>query len=109
MKTLRCQLLEPGLLTACLLLLLAPSGMAQEAKIKEKELSFQASSMPWKELFSWFADRSGTPVLTQGRTPTGSFDLISPQGTKYTVTQVLDLINVNLMEQKYLLVRRSNA
>jgi hypothetical protein len=108
MKTSRCQLLEPALVTA-ILLLFAPAGMAQESRIKEKELSFQASGMPWKELFSWFADRTGMPVVTQGKTPTGSFDIISPQGTKYTVTQVLDLINVNLMEQKYLLVRRSNA
>jgi type II secretory pathway component GspD/PulD (secretin) len=107
MKTLRSKLLEPALPTAFLVLLFAPSGMAQEPK--EKQLSFQANSMPWRELFNWLADRTGTPVVTQGRTPTGSFDLISPQGTKYTVTQVLDLINVNLMEQKYLLVRRSNA
>ena len=109
MKTLRSKLLEPALPTAFLLLLFAPSGMAQVSKIKEKQLSFQANSMPWRELFNWLADRTGTPVITQGRTPTGSFDLISPQGTKYTVTQALDLINVNLMEQKYLLVRRSNA
>jgi type II secretory pathway component GspD/PulD (secretin) len=106
LKSLPCKLLGAGLVTAFLLFLFAPAALAQA---KEKQLTFQASAMPWKELFSWLADRTGTPVITQGKTPMGSFDLISPQGTKYTIIQALDLINVNLMEQKFLLVRKSNA
>src|SRR5262245_12870797 len=87
LKALPCKLLGAGLVTAFLVFLFAPAAAAQVSGKKEKELSFQANAMPWKELFGWLADRTGMPVVTQGKTPTGAFDLISPQGTKYTVTE----------------------
>src|SRR5262245_47210604 len=110
MRRIYDKLIGAGAVAALLCVLLAQSGTAQGPKTEEKELSFQTNSIPWKELFNWLSDRTGKPVLTSGgKIPTGSLNIISPKGTKYTLPQVMDIINENLMEQKYLLVRRARS
>jgi hypothetical protein len=65
--------------------------------------------MPWPRLFEWLADRTKMPVFTPGgKSPTGSLNIVSP-GTKYTLPQVIDLINESLQDQKFLLVRRARS
>jgi type II secretory pathway component GspD/PulD (secretin) len=103
------RLIAAGGLAALLCILFVQAGPAQGPK-KEKELSFQTNSIPWKELFNWLSDRTGMPVLKNtAKFPTGSLDIISPKETKYTLPQVMDIINDNLMEQKFLLVRRPRS
>ena len=97
------------MLPALLGLLFASSGAAHGPKVKQQEFSFQTNAIPWNELFNWLSNRTGMPVLTQVKTPTGSLNIISPKGTRYTLPQVLDLINENLLEQQCLLVRRHNS
>ena len=97
------------MLPALLGLLFASSGAAQGPKIKEQEFSFQTNSISWTELFDWLSKRTRKPVISQVKTPTGSLNIISPKGTKYTLPQALDLINESLLEQQCLLVRRHNS
>src|SRR2546421_552355 len=61
-------------------------------------------SMPWGNVFEWLTDQTGLPVVTNHK-PTGSFDFYSPK-VKYTLPQVLDLMNEALLIQKYILIRR---
>src|SRR5260370_28826969 len=101
MKSYRDKMIGAGALAALLCILLAQSGTAQGPKSKDRELTFQANSIPWKELFNWLSDRTGMPVLTSGaKIPAGSLNIISAKRTQYTLPQVMDIINQNLLEQK---------
>jgi hypothetical protein len=93
------------------LLLFASSAAAQSTKTKimEEGLSFQTNAIPWNALFKWLSERTGMPVNTQGKTPAGTLNIVSPKGTKYKLPQIIDLINENLLEQKLLLLRRHNS
>jgi len=46
-------------------------------------LSFRATA--WSKVFAWLSDKSGMKVVLhpEVQAPTGSFDMISPQGKKH--------------------------
>ena len=58
----------------------------------------------------WLADHSGLEVVTTQK-PTGTVSVIAPKGKvkKYTIPQVIDILNEQLLPQKLLLVRRTNS
>jgi type II secretory pathway component GspD/PulD (secretin) len=65
-------------------------------------------SMPWAAVFEWLSDRTGLPVIGTQRPPRGNLNIISPK-QKYSLAQVMDIINSSLLEQKLLLVRGPKA
>src|SRR5262249_28753341 len=95
------------LLAALLCLLIwHPAGRAAEdespAKDKDMFLTFEVRSMPWARVLEWLSDRTGKPVISTIKPPSGKLNIISPK-KKYTLPQVMDLINEFLMEEKLLL------
>jgi hypothetical protein len=89
----------------------APEKKAEVRKKDEKLYSFSMDKKPWGSVFSWLADRTGRPVIAPNY-PAGTFTFIAPEGKKYTLPEVIDIINDglvgNVATQKYYMINRDN-
>jgi type II secretory pathway component GspD/PulD (secretin) len=64
---------------------------------------------PWSDVLEWLADQTGLPVSTNYK-PTGTFTFIAPKGAnEYTIPQIVDILNENLVNQNYILIRRDQS
>lgn len=75
-----------------------------------KTIAFEMRNKPWPDVLEWLAEQSGLEVITSHK-PTGTVTFIAPKTKvrKYTIPQVIDILNEQLMSQKLLLVRRTNS
>src|SRR5262245_18161913 len=89
--------------------LLAACGVAaaQEAVKPEPTVSFSFDNKRWSEVIDWFRTESGL-VYAGTVTPTGSISIKPPVGKRYTIPQVVDLLN-ELLAPRYVLVRRGQS
>ena len=87
-----------------------PSGAA--SKPAEKTVSFNMEGQRWSAVFQWLVDQTG---LKYGSSylPQGSFTFKSPNDRKYTISEVIDIINEaldsNPDQQRYILIRRETS
>src|SRR5438093_768337 len=82
---------------------------APEPKAKEKLVEFNMVNQPWNKVFEWLTDHTGMAFVgPTTAAPTGSFTFINPKGKKYSVPQIIDIINAGLLQYQYVLVRRAN-
>ena len=72
----------------------------------EKTYSVAFEKAPWSSVFEWFAKESGLTYLGT-QSVTGSLTLKSDK--KYTLGELLDLLNEALSQQKYIIIRRSQS
>lgn len=77
-----------------------------------KRYEFEVKNKPWPEVFNWLTKITGVPVTSIDK-PTGTFSFIGPGSStekppQYTLSEIRDLINDALMQQKLLLVRRTD-
>ena len=80
-------------------------GRHAQAPAPEKTHTLYFSSANWDDVLSWFSKESGlTPILTVK--PTGSVDIKPPMGKKFTMGEVVDLLNEAMAQQKFILIRR---
>ena len=63
---------------------------------------------PWGTVFEWLADKSGLPFISRD-VPTGSFNFIARKDQKYTIPQIIDIINDGLLLQNYVLIKRKTS
>jgi type II secretory pathway component GspD/PulD (secretin) len=65
---------------------------------------------PWSAVLEWLADQSGLPIITNYK-PTGTFTFIAAQKSRseYTLPEIIDILNEALLNQKYILIRRSSS
>jgi hypothetical protein len=65
---------------------------------------------PWSRVFDWLSDQTGLPVITTF-TPKGSLTFRGPKGARYSIPQILRVINRSLIGQGdgCLLVRGKRA
>ncbi len=70
----------------------------------EKTVSLNFSGTPWSQVLDWFAKESGL-VMIATATPTGSVTIKTDTNTKYTISEVVDLLNRSLALQKFILLR----
>jgi type II secretory pathway component GspD/PulD (secretin) len=74
----------------------------------EKLLTFEMRNKPWSSVLEWLADQTGLPFV--GSIPPGTFTFIPPRREeKFTVPQIIDLLNEALAPQKCLLIRRERS
>jgi type II secretory pathway component GspD/PulD (secretin) len=91
----------------------APPVKARDAKAEEKKpektYAFSMDGQPWADVFKWLADQTGKPVIAPFK-PTGTLTLHNPTGKKYTMPEVIDIINdgllANSVTQKYYMINR---
>src|SRR5262245_32939170 len=79
-------------------------------KPAEKLITFNCNNKPWNAVLEWLADQTGMPVSSLNK-PTGTFTFIVPPGHsgKYTLPQIIDILNDNLVDQKLILIRRDQT
>jgi len=84
------------------------SGAASVAQAPEEKLyAFQMKDKPWKGVIEWFADVTGLRY-TGKETPPGTLTFAPPKDKRYTIPEIVDIINDALLADKktpYLLVR----
>ena len=88
-----------------------PAKIEPKAEVKDDEprYEFAISGKPWKDVFVWLNEKTGLPVVGVA-VPTGTLNLIVKADKKYTIAEVIDLINEGLLsnepKQQYYLIRR---
>jgi hypothetical protein len=70
--------------------------------------AFEFQNKPWSAVFEWLSDQTGLPVVGNAK-PTGTFTFVPPAGKKYTVAEMIDIVNDSLQMQKYLLIRGEHS
>jgi type II secretion system protein D len=79
---------------------------SSELNPSKKKIQFQARSQPWSVTLDWLAQQTGLPVVASS-IPDGTFTLFGSTTEKYTIPQVVDMINGQLrMQPKPMLLVR---
>jgi type II secretory pathway component GspD/PulD (secretin) len=77
-----------------------------------KRINFAISGKPWREVLKWLTEVTGKPVVTT-TIPTGTCTIETPPARRYTMPEVIDLLNEALQSgsatQKYLLINRERS
>jgi hypothetical protein len=73
-----------------------PNKDAKPARAAEPTYVFDMRDKPWSKVFEWLADITGKPVLPGISMPTGTFSFINPKGQKFTIPEIIDIINDTL-------------
>ena len=61
--------------------------------------------MHWDDVLDWYAKESGLTLITTVK-PTGSVTIKPNKDRKFTISEVTDLINEAMIQQKFILIRR---
>src|SRR5262249_55519299 len=90
----------------------APPPKATEPRQLEKRVAFSMDGKPWGAVFEWLTEQPAKPFVPSFN-PTGSFPFIGPAGRKYTIPEVIDIINEGLLAnsatQKFYLINRGQS
>jgi type II secretory pathway component GspD/PulD (secretin) len=107
-------------LIVCVCGMLSAVGVAQDVdkarkkgevdRKASKDFTFEMQNKPWRNVLEWLADQSGLPLSTSAM-PTGTFTFIPPKGSshRFTLPEVIDILNESLGKRKYILIRRENS
>ena len=60
---------------------------------------------PWSTIFEWLTDQTGLPFVSKYPPPTGTFNFIAKASQRYTLGELIDLLNDGLAVHKYVLLR----
>lgn len=75
--------------------------------LEERRLALEFRDATWSQVLEWLSDEIQLPVIP--RKPVGTFTFIPPRSGKeakrYTVWEVIDILNTALSRQDYMLVR----
>ncbi|MFO0879228.1 MAG: secretin N-terminal domain-containing protein [Gemmataceae bacterium] len=89
-----------------------PPALPSRVEVKptdEKLYAFTMEKKPWGSVFNWLAEQTGKPIVANAL-PSGTFTFTNPKGKKYTLAEVIDIINDGLMAnaatQKYYMINR---
>ena len=78
-------------------------------KAEEKSFSFEMRGRPWSAVFEWLTDKTGRDFVSNNANPSGTFNVITQKGKKYTIPQIIDIINDGLLSQKWVLLNRGTS
>src|SRR5215471_3854428 len=83
------------------------SDSPQAAKPAPKKVAFEMRDKPWSAVLEWLADQTGLQVNLTDK-PTGTLTFIAPRTgpREFTIPQIIDILNENLINQKFILIRR---
>jgi general secretion pathway protein D len=91
-----------------------PTRTETPAKPPERKLAFEMRDKAWSAVFEWLGDQTGMPVIISNDIkPQGTLNFIAPKengvAKKFTLPEIIDLLNDELLKQKMLLMRRANS
>jgi len=78
--------------------------IAKPVEPPEKTVSFVFEDKPWNQVMDWFHKESGLAYIGTVK-PTGSLTIKTDPNRKYTIPEVIDLLNRSLALQKFILLR----
>ena len=112
----RCLVKGMALLAGLLLSGLAPAFAQTRAEdpgdkkaAEQKLFNFEMRGKPWSSVFEWLADNTGRKFVGPNVNLPGTFNVISPKGQKYTLPQIIDIINDGLQTQKWVMLNRGTS
>ncbi|MFO0938708.1 MAG: hypothetical protein U0798_19570 [Gemmataceae bacterium] len=82
-----------------------PAATQPAAPKPVKTVTFSFDGKPWSEVLDWFKQESGLALITTF-TPTGSAKILTDPKRKYTISEVVDVLNEGLAGQNCIIVRR---
>lgn len=82
-----------------------PSTVTPPKEAAEKTLAITFDSKPWSDVVDWFGRESGLVWVGSVKVP-GSFTIKAEPGRQFTIPQIVDLLNEQLLLKKFILVRR---
>jgi hypothetical protein len=113
MKTFKRRTSQGIVVTLGLLLCgLSASVLAQNGTGEKKalpEYTVEMRDMPWKSVWEWLTDKTGRPFISGAGSIQGSLSFIGKKGQKYTMPQVIDIINDGLLAHKWVLLNRGTS
>src|SRR5438128_880422 len=80
----------------------------KKAVPEEKSFTFELRAKPWSAVFEWLTDKTGREFISTN-TPSGTLNFIAPKGKKYTIPQIIDIINDGLLKEKWVLLNRGTS
>jgi type II secretory pathway component GspD/PulD (secretin) len=94
-----------------------PAIAAASASQPDKKITFEMRDKPWSggpgSVLEWLSDQAGMPVSTSSAKPTGTLTFISPRvdgvPKQYSLPEVIDILNDELLKQNLILVRRAKT
>src|SRR5262249_17507307 len=69
---------------------------------------FEMRAKPWSSVFEWLTEKTGREFISTNA-PSGTFNFIAPKGKKYTIPQIIDIINDGLLKEKWVLLNRGTS
>src|SRR5439155_4933564 len=83
-----------------------------KAESAEKRIAFTMDGKPWRDVVEWFADHSGLS-FTGIITPTNTVNIKPPKNAKFTIAEIVDLLNDSLSAkpatERFVLIRRERT
>ncbi len=80
----------------------------KQAKEEQKTYLFEMNNKKWDVVLEWLADQTGRPFISNIR-PKGSINFKAKPSEKYTIPQIMDIINDALLPQKMILLNRGSS
>jgi hypothetical protein len=65
--------------------------------------AFRMENKRWPDVFAWLAEETGLPVCQSG--VGGSFTFIGPKRAKYTIPEIVNIMNCTLVPQGWLMIQ----
>jgi len=82
-----------------------PTAQGQNGDKKdEKRFTMEFDKAAWKDVFTWYAQKTGQPYASKWAAPQGTFSHSTPKGKTYTTQEAMGIINASLMKEGYVLV-----
>jgi hypothetical protein len=70
-----------------------------------KKFEFDMAGRPWRDVYTWIVERTRLPI-TNTSSPVGIFTFNTPKGARYTIPEIMTIVNKELHQQGYTLIRR---
>ena len=81
---------------------------AKKVAPEPKAYTFEMRGKPWPAVFEWLTDKTGRDFISSNA-PSGTFNVITQKGRKYTIPQIINIINDGLLKEKWALLNRGTS
>lgn len=81
----------------------------QPTKEVQRTFTFEFRDTPWDKVLDWLADNSGGMPVVSSIKPQGTFNFVNAGGKKYTLPQIIDILNRSLIKDKIMIIRGSSS
>src|SRR5438132_8553666 len=75
----------------------------KKAGTDDKAFTFEMRAKPWSAVFEWLTEKTGREFVSPV-SPSGTLNFIAPKGKKYSIPQIIDIINDGLLKEKWVLL-----